>query len=176
MTPAATWFVTPDAGGAYRVVLEAVADGWSATVERDGRRWVFLLRPGPEDGRAWIGERLFRYAWGEGVLSVDGVQHPLLVETEVRRRVREVRAAGSKGRHAAEVRAPMPGLILAVEVEEGAHVEAGDGVIVIEAMKMENEIAAPISGIVRGVAVAAGDAVERNALVCRIEPDGGSQA
>ncbi|MGH7563585.1 MAG: acetyl-CoA carboxylase biotin carboxyl carrier protein subunit, partial [Gemmatimonadota bacterium] len=83
---------------------------------------------------------------------------------------------GSTGPQASEVRAPMPGLVVAVEVEEGARDEAGEGVVVIEAMKMENEIVAPASGIVRGVAVAAGDAVERNALVCRIEPDGGSPA
>ncbi|MGH7563472.1 MAG: acetyl-CoA carboxylase biotin carboxyl carrier protein subunit [Gemmatimonadota bacterium] len=173
MTSAATYFVTPQEGEAYRVVLEAVADGWSTTVERDGRRWMFPLRRGPEDGRAWIGERLRRWAWSDGRLSLDGVLHPLLVETEARHRVREVRAAGSAGHQTSEVRAPMPGLVVAVLVTEDARVETGQSMVVIEAMKMENEIVAPASGIVQGVSVAAGDTVEKSALLCRIEPDGG---
>ncbi len=176
MTSTATWFVTPEDGEAYRVVLERGADGWSATVERGGRQWVFAFRRGPEEGRVWIGERLRRWASSDGTLSLEGTGYPFLVETEARRRVREVRAAGSTGHRTSEVRAPMPGLVVAVQVEEAARVAAGQGVVVIEAMKMENEIVAPASGIVRGVAVAAGDAVERNTLVCRIEPDEESPA
>ncbi|MGH7564194.1 MAG: hypothetical protein ACREK5_07205, partial [Gemmatimonadota bacterium] len=120
MKAAATYFVTPEEGEAYRVVLEAGADGWLATVERDGRRWTFALRRGAEDGRVWIGERLRRWGWSDGGLSLDGVEHPLLVETAARRRARDIRAAGSTGPQASEVRAPMPGLVVAVEVEEGA--------------------------------------------------------
>lgn len=172
MKPTGTYYVTPSEGEPYRVVLEAVADGWSAAVEGDGRRWVFLIRPGTGDGRAWVGERLRRWWWSGGALFLDGLEHPLRVESETHHRVRGIRSAGPADRRASELRAPMPGLVVAVEVEEGARVEAGQGVVVIEAMKMENEIVAPAPGTVRGIAVAAGDAVERNALVCRIEPDG----
>jgi pyruvate carboxylase subunit B len=66
----------------------------------------------------------------------------------------------------------MPGLIVAVLVEEGERVEAGAGLAVIEAMKMENEIVAPAPGVVREVGVRPGQAVEKDVMVCRIEPGG----
>jgi pyruvate carboxylase subunit B len=65
----------------------------------------------------------------------------------------------------------MPGLVLVLEVAEGDSVEKGQGILIIEAMKMENEIRAPIAGVVRGLAVSAGDAVERDALLCTVEPE-----
>jgi len=64
----------------------------------------------------------------------------------------------------------MPGLIVAVLVEEGARVETGSGLAVIEAMKMENEILAPASGTVREIGVRTGQAIEKDVLICRIEP------
>ncbi len=57
------------------------------------------------------------------------------------------------------IRAPMPGVVLKVMVEEGDMVNAGDPVMVIEAMKMENEIKAPVSGTVKQVKVEPGDSV-----------------
>ena len=57
-------------------------------------------------------------------------------------------------------------------VGEGVPVEAGAGLAVIEAMKMENEIVAPVPGVVREVGVRPGQPVEKDVLVCRIEPGG----
>jgi pyruvate carboxylase subunit B len=65
----------------------------------------------------------------------------------------------------------MPGLVLLVEVAEGERVSQGQGVLIIEAMKMENEIRAPVAGVVRRLSVSAGDAVERDALLCVVEPE-----
>ncbi|HEX4599863.1 MAG TPA: biotin/lipoyl-containing protein [Gemmatimonadales bacterium] len=70
------------------------------------------------------------------------------------------------------LKAPMPGLVLRVEVAVGQRVEAGAGLVVVEAMKMENELRAPSAGVVRTVHVAAGQAVERGApLVTLARPD-----
>ena len=168
----ATYFVTPEGDEEpYRVVVEAVADGWTATVERNGRQWTFPLRADLRRGRVWIAGRLRRCAWNDGRLSLDGIEHPLVVESEARHRARRLRKAGRAGHGVREVRAPIPGMIVAVEVEEGARVDAGQGVVVIEAMKMENEVVAPVTGVVRELTGRPGQAVERNALVCRIEPD-----
>jgi acetyl/propionyl-CoA carboxylase alpha subunit len=70
------------------------------------------------------------------------------------------------------VRAPLQGTIVSVDVREGAEVAAGQPLLVMEAMKMEHVVAAPASGIVRGVAVARGDTVfEGHALVFLEEAD-----
>jgi pyruvate carboxylase subunit B len=63
----------------------------------------------------------------------------------------------------------MPGLVLLVEVSEGDRVSEGQGILIIEAMKMENEIRAPVAGLVRRLSVSAGDTVERDALLCVVE-------
>lgn len=68
-----------------------------------------------------------------------------------------------------EVRAPMPGLVLRVLVEPGQEVEAGAGLVVLEAMKMENELAAPAAGTVAAVHAAPGDAVGKNDLLVELE-------
>lgn len=66
--------------------------------------------------------------------------------------------AGAQG--AVKVNAPMPGKILKVNVNTGAAVKKGDVLLVLEAMKMENEICAPQDGTVATVECAAGDSVE----------------
>jgi pyruvate carboxylase subunit B len=68
------------------------------------------------------------------------------------------------------VRAPMPGLVLDILVEEGDEVAAEQGLLVLEAMKMENELNAPSSGVVGTVHVESGEAVDKEALLIEIEP------
>jgi len=76
-------------------------------------------------------------------------------------------SADSKG--VAEVRAPMPGKIVRVLLEEGDAVEPQQGVVVMEAMKMQNEIRSPKGGRVRELKVKAGDAVNLGDLIARVE-------
>ncbi len=80
------------------------------------------------------------------------------------------RLAGSSGGFQVEqgeisVRSPMPGLIVAVPVSEGQIVNAGDPLIVLESMKMENEIKAPRAGTIGHVHVGKGDRVEQNKVL-----------
>lgn len=67
------------------------------------------------------------------------------------------------------VRAPIPGLVLNVEVEEKQSVSAGDGLIIMEAMKMENEIKSPDSGLVKTIHVKTGDTIEKDFVLIEIE-------
>jgi biotin carboxyl carrier protein len=67
------------------------------------------------------------------------------------------------------VRAPMPGLVLDVLVDEGDEVAADQGLLVLEAMKMENELKAPAGGVVRAVHAASGAAVDKEELLIEIE-------
>jgi biotin carboxyl carrier protein len=68
-----------------------------------------------------------------------------------------------------EVRSPMPGMVVRVEVTGGAIVEAGDGLLILEAMKMENEIRAKTGGAVRRVFVSDRQIVEKGQLLLVIQ-------
>jgi biotin carboxyl carrier protein len=63
------------------------------------------------------------------------------------------------------IKAPMPGLIVAVPVAEGEHVRAGQNVVILESMKMENELKAPRDGVVGRVRVQPRDRVERGQVL-----------
>ena len=66
------------------------------------------------------------------------------------------------------IRAPMPGLIAAIPVSEGQEVKAGQTVIILESMKMENELKAPRDGIVQRISVEERQSVEQNKLLVTI--------
>lgn len=121
----------------------------NATVEVGGRRFevrVFL----PESSVAPV-------AAAAGPSGARAAKRP--------KRDRKSSSAGAPG----EVRSPMQGTVLKVLVAEGAEVDAGDAVAVVEAMKMENNIASPSAGTVRKVAVADGDTVAAGDLLVVIE-------
>jgi len=66
------------------------------------------------------------------------------------------------------ITAPMPGTILKVNVQNGASVKKGDVLMVLEAMKMENEIMAPADGTVASVSVSNGASVEAGTVLCTL--------
>ena len=112
---------------------------------------------------------------GRWALGVAGERLEAEVQDE---RTRGAEAPAGKGRGAGgsgTVRAPMPGLVVRIEVAEGQQVDAGAGLVVVEAMKMENELRAPRSGKVQTVHVAVGQAVEKGASLVTLassEPSG----
>lgn len=86
--------------------------------------------------------------------------------------VSSLKAAAPRGEGAGLVRAPMPGLVLRVEVEVGQPVAPGSGLVVLEAMKMENEIRAPGPGRVKAVLVKAGETVEKGSPLVELGAEG----
>ena len=68
-----------------------------------------------------------------------------------------------------DIKAPMPGLILDVQVKEGDEVEEGDYLLVLEAMKMENTLTAPRTGKVKSVKIQKGETVDKNQLLIEME-------
>jgi pyruvate carboxylase subunit B len=86
--------------------------------------------------------------------------------------VEAMTARSPAGRGRVVVRAPMPGLVVRVEVREGDPVRAEQGVVVLEAMKMENELTAPLAGTVSAVRVTQGQAVEKGAVLVEISGEG----
>ncbi len=69
-----------------------------------------------------------------------------------------------------ELRAEMPGLVVEVKVSVGQKIQAGDPAIVLEAMKMQNELTSPLSGVVEQILVKAGESVDTGALLMRLMP------
>jgi pyruvate carboxylase subunit B len=117
-------------------------------------------------------------------VSVDGIAEEVIVETlseiEVsgggksggKKKVTSVTSSGRpRPNHAGCVTTAMPGTIVAVKVNIGDKVKAGDGVLVIEAMKMENEIQASKTGTVVAIHVAKGDSVTPDESLLEIQPD-----
>lgn len=77
---------------------------------------------------------------------------------------------GGLGGGSGEVRAPMPGLIVAVPVADGQAVTKGQTVVILESMKMQNELKAPVDGVVKSISVQAGQTVDKDATLVVIEP------
>ncbi|UJH92036.1 acetyl-CoA carboxylase biotin carboxyl carrier protein subunit [Antarcticibacterium sp. 1MA-6-2] len=75
----------------------------------------------------------------------------------------------SAGKVQNDLKAPMPGLILEVNVKEGDEVNEGDYLLVLEAMKMENTLTAPRDGVVKSVSVEKGQTVDKNQLLIEME-------
>ncbi|MEW6414392.1 MAG: sodium-extruding oxaloacetate decarboxylase subunit alpha [Pseudomonadota bacterium] len=129
-------------------------------------------------GRSDAGQRPY-------FVSVDGVSEEVLVEplNEValdaggeaspRKTTTATATAGQKPRasHPGHVTAAMPGTVVEVLVSIGQQVKAGDGVLVIEAMKMENEVQAPIAGTVISIFAKKGDAVTPDMALVEIQPE-----
>ena len=94
--------------------------------------------------------------------------------TDERTRALASLAGGAHAAGDANIRAPMPGLVSNVLIEEGAEVQRGQAVIVLEAMKMENDLTTPQPGIVKSLRVAKGQTVNQGDLLAVIGSPAGS--
>ena len=156
--------VTAD-GQAWMVTVDGRA--WRASMVRAGDRWSLLLgnpAAAPQTGRSY--DVMFEpAAGGAWQVHVNGRVVPVGLRTSAQRLRGHGGAAAGDGR----VLAPMPGRVVKVLVTPGAAVEARQGVVVVEAMKMENELRAPRAGVVREVRVAEGASVEAHTVLVVID-------
>ncbi|MFQ5825126.1 MAG: acetyl-CoA carboxylase biotin carboxyl carrier protein subunit [bacterium] len=100
---------------------------------------------------------------------LDGAKYFIELEDERSRLLRSLIKTDEKPKGQKEIIAPMPGLIVKIEVEEGQEIKKGDGLIIIEAMKMENEIRANADGMVKKVFIKEKDSVDKDAVLMLIE-------
>jgi len=108
-------------------------------------------------------------ARGRYVLSLDGRRYEVEALDERTRAIRQLSSSASGPKGPAPLVAPMPGLIVRVNVDVGASVEPGQGLVVMEAMKMENELRSASAGVVRAIRVAPGSVVERGMVLVELE-------
>lgn len=90
------------------------------------------------------------------------------VEDERQRRLRQSSGSTSPLRGEFHFKAPMPGLIVKVRVREGQEIKKGDRLIVLESMKMQNELSSPSDGTVRNLRIKPGDNVDQNQVLLTI--------
>lgn len=159
--------------------LFVTLNGRTRAVELDGDRVVV-------DGVAWnatlaavsgtplhqvtVGDRpliLAAHHAGAGawVLQDRGEVVEIEALDERTRHIRSMVAEGKRQAGPAQIKAPMPGLVVRLLVAEGAEVDAGAGVVILEAMKMENELKAAGPGVVSRVLVREGAAVEKGQVL-----------
>ena len=127
------------------VPVRVAVEGTSATAEVEGRR--------------------IRLEFGGGI-RIDGAPREVRVAW-----LPDEAPSGGEGT-SVDVRPPMPGRIVKVLAKVGESVRRGEPLVVLEAMKMQNEIPAPRSGVVREVRVREGDAVTANDVLVRIGREG----
>ena len=149
--------------GDMKVELEALSthrhvdalNRYTWTFEVEGETHVLSLLPNETGLELW---------WR-------GQMYPVTVEPKHIHTFRQhfkVKQQGVADGHA--VTAHMPGLVTQVNVEVGQDVKRGEGVVVLEAMKMENELRAPDSGVIENVQVEVGQQVNKGQLLCVIRP------
>ncbi|WP_367641602.1 biotin carboxylase N-terminal domain-containing protein [Microbacterium sp. SYP-A9085] len=149
------WRIGADAPDAAQSFLTSAGEVVSASRTQDpGDRAAAALAVAAPDGTVWV--------------HADGVTSALTPLT--RRQAMEHRLAQRERVDAAsdpELRAPMPGAVVAVHAPHGAHVSAGARIVSIEAMKMEHPVTAPHDGILT-LTVAVGDQVRRGQILARV--------
>jgi len=108
-------------------------------------------------------------ARGRYVLRIDGRRYAVEALDERTRALRDVASAAASMQRARPLTAPMPGLVVRVNVSPGDIVAAGQSIVVMEAMKMENELRAPAAGKVKAVRATVGAAVEKGVTLVEFE-------
>lgn len=155
--------------------VEVELDGEQVRV--DGVAWSARLSdlPGTPVALLSLGDSVHRVvvtrdsARGRYVLSLDGRRYDVEALDERTRAIRQLSSSASGPKGPAPLVAPMPGLIVRVSVEVGASVQPGQGLVVMEAMKMENELRSSSAGVVKAIRATPGTAVERGAVLVELE-------
>ncbi|MBI5877596.1 MAG: biotin/lipoyl-binding protein [Chloroflexi bacterium] len=100
-----------------------------------------------------------------------GERHEVVVEDEYTRRIHGIGSQTRSPKGDAQLKAPMPGMVVAVKAKEGDLVKSGQGLVILEAMKMENELRAPSAGTIKQIKIAAGQKVDQGQLLMVISAE-----
>ena len=171
---AATTYRVEIGGQALTVELAERADGLYVRVgDAEPRRVEVAVQR--EDGELslLVGGAVVRGLVGprEGgtAVVVDGQAVDVVVMDERAARLASAAAGGRPQNRETAIRAPMPGLVVTVPVEVGQAVEKGTTLVVLSAMKMQNDLTAPADATVKEVLVSAGQTVDQNQVLVRLE-------
>ncbi len=102
-------------------------------------------------------------------VSINGNRYEVKIENQLDALISQMGLSLGNASVEDEINAPMPGLILEVNVSEGDPIKKGDFLCVLEAMKMENTLTAPRDGIIKSVNIAKGETVDKGKLLIELE-------
>ena len=102
-------------------------------------------------------------------LSIGGIRFSPILRTAVKEKANEIIQKSEAGGGMLEIKSPMPGLLLKLNKKIGESVVEGDSVVVLEAMKMENDLRAKRGGTVKKILVKEGDSIEKGETILIIE-------
>jgi len=164
-----------------KVLLSGASEDLEAVVDADGAGWRVTIGGRTVHAEGVTGESMRVRLDARPVAAwITREGDTIAVERDGRMfrfRVRDARAPKLERRATredttrGELHAPMPGLVVQVLTHEGEEVEAGHPLVVVEAMKMQNALVAPLKGRVRSIPVAPGMAVETGQLLLAITPE-----
>jgi biotin carboxyl carrier protein len=165
--------------------LFAHSDGkdFELDVRREGERLlvrlgerevpVSLSGAGSPLATAFLGERRLDFGWSRRdatyAILIEGTEHRVTVRDAREELLSRAARSAPAPRGEADVRAPIPGLVTRLLLAEGAGVRKDQPVLCLDAMKLENEIAAPRDGVVRSLHVRPGQPVEKGQLLFVVE-------
>ena len=102
-------------------------------------------------------------------IEIKGEIFGVLIKDELDQELEKMGLSTTSGKQLKDIKAPMPGLVLEIAVTEGQEVAAGDKILILQAMKMENSIMIHASARIKRVAVATGQAVEKGQVLVELE-------
>lgn len=132
-------------GKVYEVDFESVSGQPVYSLIVDGRSHESYIYQGEENWQVLLRGRLY----------------PVTVEDEREKRLRAAAGGGVAETGEFHLRAPMPGLVVAIPVTEGQEIHKGQVILILESMKMQNELKAPRDGTIGRIRVKAGETVEQ---------------
>lgn len=100
---------------------------------------------------------------------IDGKIYETLVLSELQEKARKLLELKSKATFGTEIKAPMPGMLLKIKKNKGDEVHQGESIMILEAMKMENDLRSPVSGKIKDIFIKEGAPVEKGAKLFSIE-------
>ncbi len=119
----------------------------------------------------WYNGEIFavQFDHGKGEITIGPHTFAIQIEDERSAALKKLQGGAPADSGIVSLKAPMPGLIVRLEAQPGALVKKGQSLVVIEAMKMENEIKSPLTGTVAEVLIAVGTAVEKGAALLHLK-------
>lgn len=140
-------------GKTYQVDFEAVSGQPVYSLIVDGKSHEAYVRENDDEWQVLLRGRLY----------------PAKVEDEREKRLRAAAGGGVAEGGEYHLKAPMPGLVVAIPVEEGQQIKKGQVLLILESMKMQNELKSPRDGVVSRIKVKAGESVEQKQALLSVQ-------